>query len=474
MKPVWLALAVCALLSTSVHAEESSAANDIRAGRAALEAEHPDAARTSFESALAHSDLTPDDRFAALIGLGRADIWIGDYPAAVAAYREALGLAANSDDTRTANIGLARALNADEYYYEAYKRAAPYASGSLEPTVEVLRAEKALGWEDKSPEVTVPLPPDNIQGRVGADFARLKADMDFALSDRVDGAFSFSNDSDGLTVIGYGLGAWIPGSPGGNFFESLRAATNAWTVDDSSASYTVTSFSVGSLLRIGDAQHADINLGGANVRGWNFFLGNGDWNYRFDDTYSVNASIDRSPILTTTAIADRVLFTTYALGPGFRPSDHWYVYPTYVHQDFTDGNHRDGASLRVVLSPYDISDTDSAIGAQAFARFFHSSLPSTGVYFNPANYSQAQFDLIAVHRIDENWTLRAVAGGGYQNVNGAGAPSYDIDVALIGRLPGNGRAEIHAGRNSFASFECGGSNYWVYTVSVSVAYPVGF
>ena len=140
MKPVWLALAVCALLSTSVHAEESSAANDIRAGRAALEAEHPDAARASFESALAHSDLTQDDRFAALIGLGRADIWIGDYPAAVAAYREALGLAANSDDTRTANIGLARALNADEYYYEAYKRAAPYASGSLEPTVEVLRA----------------------------------------------------------------------------------------------------------------------------------------------------------------------------------------------------------------------------------------------------------------------------------------------------------------------------------------------
>jgi hypothetical protein len=474
MKPVWLALAVCALLSTSAHAEDSSAADDIRAGRAALEAEHPDAARTSFEAALARADLSQGDRFAALVGLGRADIWIGDYPASVAAYREALSLAASDDDTRTANIGMARALNADEYYYEAYKRAAPFASGSLEPTVEVLRAEKALGWEDKSTDVVAALPPDDIQGRIGRDFARLKADMDFALSDRVDGSYSFSNDSDGLTLMGYGLGAWIPGSPGGNFFESLRAASNVWTVDDSSASYTVSSFSVGSLLRIGDAQHADFNLGGANVGSWNFFEGNADWNYRLDDNYSANASIDRSPILTTTAIANRELFTTYALGVGVRPSDHWYVYPAYVHQDFTDGNERNGASLRVVLSPYDIADTDSAIGAQVFARIFHSSLPSTGIYFNPANYNQAQFDLIGVHRIDENWTLRAVAGGGYQNVNGAGAPSYDIDVALIGRLPGNGRAEIHAGRNSFASFAGGGSNYWVNTVSISVAYPVGF
>ena len=68
---------------------------------------------------------------------------------------------------------------------------------------------------------------------------------------------------------------------------------------------------------------------------------------------------------------------------------------------------------------------------------------------------------------------RALAGGGYQSVDGSVAASYDVQVSLIGRLPGNGRAEFHFDRNSFASNSGGGSGYWINTVSVSVTYPIG-
>ena len=88
----------------------------------------------------------------------RADIWIGDYPSAIVAFREALALAEAPDDRRAASIGLAKALNADERYGEALSLASPYGSGSLEPTIESLRAEKALRLEDLSPPLVGALP----------------------------------------------------------------------------------------------------------------------------------------------------------------------------------------------------------------------------------------------------------------------------------------------------------------------------
>ena len=473
MKHGWLLLVACFGLVLPARAQNHSATENIRSGRAAFLAEKPELAKSEFESALSHADIGPDDRFAALVGLGRAEIWMGEYVSAVAAFREALELARSEADKTTASTGLARALNADEYYREAYSLAAPYASTSPESAVEVLRAERALGWEDRSAATIAGVRADEIQGRLRADFLNLKSDLDFASSNRADGTFSFSRDSDGLTIMGSGLGAWIPGAPGGNAFESLRMAANAWTIDDPTTSDTLTSVMIGSHLRIGDTQHADIALGEGSARNWDFFIGNADWDYRFDDRYGVTASVDRSPIFTTAAVANRVLNTTYAVGGSVRPSDHWNIYIAYNHQDFTDDNHRNGASLRIVLSPFDLSGTNSALGAQILARVFHSSLPSTGFYFDPADYHQAQFDLIGIHRFNADWLLRAVAGGGYQSVDGSTAPSYDIQISLAGRLPGNGRAELRFERNSFASLAGGGSGYWVDTVSASLAYPLG-
>src|SRR5262249_51612615 len=154
-------------------------------------AEQPREARNQFEAALASTDISKSDRFAALTGLGRADIWLGAYPSAIAAFREALTLAHDPDDKRAASIGLAKALNANEYYGEALTLSSPYAPGSIEPTIEMLRSEKALGLEDLSPPLMSALPGETIAGRQGEQFADLKSDMDFALADRLGGDFSY-------------------------------------------------------------------------------------------------------------------------------------------------------------------------------------------------------------------------------------------------------------------------------------------
>ena len=89
----------------------------------------------------------------------------------------------------------------------------------------------------------------------------------------------------------------------------------------------------------------------------------------------MDASIERDPILTPLALTGKLLFDTYTLGASARLSDHWSIVPVYFHQEFADGNRRDGGHLKIVLSPYDIPNTTSALGAQIDMRGYSSSAP---------------------------------------------------------------------------------------------------
>jgi hypothetical protein len=467
MKPAFLA----SLLAVAAAAHAGTGSSEIAAGRKALEQGQPEIARQHF---LAVQSTAPDERFVALIGLGRADLWLGDYSDAAGAFREASSLAQGPADKQAADAGLARALDALEYYREANALAAPIAKGQLEPTIEVLRSDLALGWEDKSVPYLQAMPAVDPESRSGREYLWLKSDADFRLSDRLGGEFAYSHDSDNLTVWGYGGSATFPGAPGGDYFNAFRITGRSWLVDDGTTTDHVNTLLAGSSLRLGDWQHLDVDAGVVTVRGRGFFEGTMDWNLQFDDRYGVMASASRAPILTTTALGDELFSSSYSLGASLRPLDHLYILPAYVHQDFTDGNHRDGAALRLVLSPYDIGDTPTAVGGQIFAREYNSSQPSHGIYFNPEAYSQEQFDLIVIHRLSSNWRLRGVFGVGNQTINGASSISYDLQLSVTGRLPGNGRLEGKFERNSFASAVGGGSDYWSNTVTLSLTYPVDF
>ncbi len=467
-----LAWLLCALgFASGAGSQETLISADIRAGRSALEAGHPQEARQHFSAALGYPEATNDDRFAALIGLGRADIWLGQFRAAETVFRSAHALVDSPADRCVADTGLARALNSLEHYADAIALVVPCASGNLQATVELLRAASALGLVDKAEPYIAASPPVTPTTHLGAEFLRLKSDATFQLSNRAEGDFLYSHDSDGLTVQTYSLGAWLPGQTAGRYFNTWHVSAGTSSVSDGQQSEHVNEVGAGSTARLGDSQHLNLFVGAASVSGWDFVQGTLEWEATLNDTAAVNASIERSPIMTTTALDDKVLFSTYSLGASFRASDHLYLVPTYFHQEFSDGNHRDGGAFRLVVSPYDLPNTTTALGAEIYVRAYDSSMPTSGIYFNPASYRQEQVSLIAVHQFGPNWRLRAVAGIGPEAIDGSSAQSYAWDVSLRGRLPGNGRIEAHVGRNSFASMAGGGPGYWNNTATVSVVYP---
>src|SRR3546814_13243133 len=96
----------------------------------------------------------------------------------------------------------------------------------------------------------------------------------------------------------------------------------------------------------------------------------------------LTAVAERAPLCSDVSLYHRLSYDTYRLGARLRPSTRWYVLPTWFQQRFSDGNRRDGGTLRILLSPYDIPATTAALGAELSTRVFHSSRPSRGVYFN--------------------------------------------------------------------------------------------
>lgn len=471
MKRPLLCLALL-LPMPALHAQTSESASDIRAGRAALIAGDPVKARVQFAAALAQPALSREDRYAASMGLGQATLWLGDYIAAGTSYRDALTQAADADARQAASTGLAQALNAQDRPREALARVAPFARGQLRPTVEVLRALQSLGWQTRSRPYLDTAPAAPATGYVATQYRLLQDDMAYAIAPRIEGDLDYSHDSEGLdtwhTRASY-LAA--PVSHGDNTFDG-GARADTTSVDDGAHHLRVNEASLLGRWQAGESHRFDLALGVGHARDWRYTQGNVRWSFQPNDNFSLDTSADRTPILTGTALARRLIGNRYALDLGLRPTTRWYVLPGAYRQVFSDGNHRDGGSLRVLLSPYDVPDTTAALGAELSTRVFHDSQPSRGVYFNPAQYHATQAGLIGIYSLDPQWKLRVNADAGRQWVNGTGAATYTLDLSLEGRLPGNGRLRLRAGRSSAASASGGGAGYWNDSASISISYPL--
>ena len=467
-----LSCSVLALaFSAAAHSQGLPSPNEIRAGRQALETGRPREARAHFAAALAHVQPSPEDRFAALIGLGRADLWLGHYRTAVADYRGAREAASTDSDRHVAETGLARALNSLEYYQQAYALVAPFAKGDLGATVELLRAANGTGRFDAAAPYIAASPAASDSTHVGKEFLRQKDDIELQLSRRLDADLLYSHDSDGLNVRTYSVGTWLPGSASAHVFETWHLKLATTSIEAGGTTDQLTQVDTEGVARIGAAQHLGVLIGAGSVPGWEFAAGSLQWEAQLSDTAAVNASLERAPILTTLALADRLLFSTYTLGASARLSDHWSIVPAYFHQQFSDDNRRDGGHLKIVLSPYDIPNTTSALGAQIDLREYSSSAPTTGIYFNPARYRLVRAGVIAAQQINADWRLRLVAGVGSETIDGTSVSSSAWDLSLQGRLRANGRLVVHLGRDSFASMVGGGRGYWNNTATLSIVYP---
>lgn len=459
------------LLIAPLRAQPVSMAVDIHQGRAALQASHPRLARALFAAALAHPDGNRDDAFAAAMGLGRSALWLSDYATAAHAFQIAKAQATTPSMRQAADIGLAQTLNAQDYPHAAYAIVAPLATTDTQATVELLHAMESMGWQDKSKPYLKPPPDYDAQSHAGMQYRRLQDDMRLALSPRVDAHFSYNHDNEKLSVYDVGAGfSFAPGTYGTTAYD-WGVAVDTTRVVDNQQSQRVDSLGLTAHLRFGDNQYVDLDAGPSKAGRWNFVQGAANWTMQANDQFSLVAGAERTPILVNTAIDQRLIYDTYSFGTQLRPASHWYIVPIYYRQTFSDGNTRDGGTLRVLLSPYDVPDTAAAIGAELSTRIYRSTQPSRGVYFNPAQYRSAQFGLIGVYSLNADWKLRALAGTGRQVIDGASAGLYAASLSLTGRLPHNGRLEFRLERSSDASVTHGGSGYWNNTAMLSVTYP---
>ncbi|MGO9443849.1 MAG: hypothetical protein ACLPXB_03625 [Thiobacillaceae bacterium] len=444
---------------------------DVRAGRGLLAAGHPAQAKAQFEAALSNAEISPGDRFAALMGLGRAELWLGSYRTAHNIFDMAKELAQTDADMKAAETGLAKALNALDYPRQAQAVVLPFAKGTLDASIEVLKAQRALGWQDQSPEYLAAVPAVNPESRLGGDLRQLRDDADYALSRRVEAGFEYQHDSDDLTVSGVSTGISLPDTLDRQFTR-FGVDAHTWRADDGIQSSRVSTLDVKCSTRLGDDHNLDLAAGPGETGGWTFYQGRLGWEYRPSDVLGAFASAERAPIITPVALADHILVNTYTLGTSLRPGDHWYLLPSLYHQDFTDANRRDGGVVRLVVSPYDIADTARALGAELYLRTYRSTLPGGGMgYFNPGTFREAQISLIGVQGLSQDWKLRAKAGGGSQTVDGQTSPIYLVDLSLEGRLPANGRMSGSLGRSSVSSLSGGGSNYWDNYFFLSIGFP---
>lgn len=465
---LWLAL----FMVPAVHAEEvPSMAGNIQAGRTALQQGHPAKARELFAAALAQPGGTREDRYAAAMGLGQSALWLGAYPAADSAFHTAHDMAGDAQARQAADTGLAQALNAQGYPRAAYALVVPFAKGQIKPTVELMRAVQALDRQELGANYLDVVDPPQ-QGYLGTQYRLLKDDIQFALAPQLEGDFGYSHDSDGVDTLRIGSTYRFAPSSGGDWSQRWGIAAGTTRIADNADVRRIQDLSALGQIRLGENNAIDLNLGPGRSGSWQYLQGAAHWTLQPNDSFSLTTGAERAPIPTDTAVAERLIYNIYSAGVSFRPAAAWYILPTYYRQNFSDGNHRDGGTLRVLLSPYDIPGTRGAIGAEFSTRAFHSSLPSHGVYFNPANYHTAQIGLVAVYGISPDWKLRSVASVGRQVVDGAGSSTYTIGASLNGRLPGNGRLELEVGRSSAASAIGGGSGYWSNSMNLTVRYPL--
>jgi hypothetical protein len=470
----FLPLPLLLLLATAVHAQTTPMATDIRQGRAALAAGQPEQARARFAAALTHPGASREDAAAAALGLGQSAVWLGDYAAAAAAFRMARAQAGDVSSRQAADTGLAQALNAQDYPRKAYALVAPFAKGQLRPTLELLRAVQALGWQDKSPAYLQAASPPPQVGYFGTQYQLLRDDMRYALAPRVEGSFGYSHDSDNLDIyrVGANFLSAPHGSDTGTLIRRWGVATGSTWVSGEQPGHRLDAVALLAQLRVADTHEVGLDFGMGRSGSWQYVQGAARWTMQASDDFSLSAAAERAPILTDTAIRQRLTDNTYSLGVSLRPAASWYVLPTYYRQVFSDGNRRDGGTLRVLLSPGDIPGTAGALGAELSTRVFHSSRPGGGTYFNPASYSATQLGLIGVYSLSPRWKLRATAAAGRQIINGAGAGIYGVDISLEGRLPHNGRLKFQLGRSSAASDSNGGAGYWNNSLMLSISYPL--
>ena len=467
-------LALASSVAPVVAAE--SAADKIKAGRAALIAENPQAALESYRAAL--TVLPPDaraDRFAALIGVGRSAAWLEQYALAERSYREALGLAGSDEDRALAAAGLAEMLNIADRPRAAFGLSAPLASGSLANAVQAARAALTLGWEDKARGIVDSeasnVTPEIRETRVGRAFRAQQEELAFRTGPVLSSVAGYSKDSDDVRTYDVIVRAAM--SPQHALPLGIRrwdVAARHQTVDEGTDRIEVPQLQGG--LRFDPT--ADIRLlvngGAAEADGWTYFVGDTQVAYRPSDEWGIEVSGEHDAVRTVTALQNRVRYLTASVGGDIRLANITFAGALF-RQSFTDDNERDGWVGRVTSPSYlPFGPGRPAAAVQLYARSFTNSGENTIGYFNPDRYHEQRLNLILNARLSPSWVLRSVVGIGRESIDGERSSTGNADVKLSGRLGRSTRVDVSIRHGDSAAFSSSGVGYAQTSATVGLEF----
>lgn len=175
----------------------------------------------------------------------------------------------------------------------------------------------------------------------------------------------------------------------------------------------------------------------------------GGWRQQLTQHTGLELFINRDWVETHNAL-DRGIHFTFggaSIEQGF--GDHVTLIGLAGYQDFSDGNKREHARLKLVYQPW----LDQGLTLQARYRRYHSDADDVGgAYFNPKHYDESMLALGWRKRF-MGWTGSLTAGAGIQHVNDDPQSNTRLlEIAVQSPIRGKQSLSLSGGYNQSASF----------------------
>lgn len=267
------------------------------------------------------------------------------------------------------------------------------------------------------------------------------------------GALLFlSHDSEGFTTRRLAL-EYLPVFKNGDALTGVRYTAsrfeqNGWSRGGQQ---------IGAVARSIDPATANgwqIDAGLARQGGHDLLTLDGSYHIPLAERRSVELFINRDWVETRNALDGGIDFTFAGAALEQGLGEYVTLIGTAAYQDFSDGNHRNHARLKLIYQPR----LDLGLTLQARYRMYTSGTSdSPGAYFNPDRYGEAMLAVGWRQRVG-GWMASATAGLGQQRVaDAAHTPTRLLEAGLQSPPSGKQSVRLRAGVNRSASF--GGPDY---------------
>jgi hypothetical protein len=303
-------------------------------------------------------------------------------------------------------------------------------------------------------------------------FLLLLADGAQAAQFRLNGVFSFSDDTDHETQCMYGFGPEVLFDRKENESLSILAGRRHFkndTVDFPSIgdSETFTFLTASGGRRLGEKFRLDGRLSLYDSGHWSPVLYAGSVGFDPSARWHLEASAERDLVESLEAINRRLYVDSYNAAVDFEIAPGWTAVGAYTHQYIDDGNDRDIELLKIYYMPRGLD----WLRLEAYGKHLTSSFEGVG-YFSP----ERLWEYMAIAQVSrplagDRFLWRARGGAGQQFVNNEpGKISALIELKVRGWFSDSLGAEAVGGFSNQSSVIAAGTDYSRYYATLMLIY----